>query len=146
MAQRRYKIILNDPVAVAREVMRGLDVVRAERAQHDNPYFYNWALNIGIDFQLPFEATHESMAKLELHRGQPGRDLAVNLRRAFSGIVAGNVREAGIRLVEKHGPFELKGDTKILGALDRLLKDFIAQGRMRLSEPAKYVPCYRIAV
>ena len=146
VAQRRYKVILNDPVAVAREVMRGLDEVRADRAQRDNPYFYNWALNIGIDFQLPFEATHESMAKLELHRDQPGRDLAVNLRRAFSGIVAGNVREAGIRLVERHGPFELNGDPKILGALDRLLKDFIAQRRMRVSEPSKYVPCYRIAV
>jgi hypothetical protein len=146
VAQRRYKVILNNPVAVAREVMRGLDEVRTERAQRDNPYFYNWALNIGIDFQLPFEATHESMSRLALHRDQPGRDLAVNLRRAFSGIVAGNVREAGIRLVEKHGPFELKGDPKILGALDRLLKDFIAQRRMRLSEPSNYVPCYRIAV
>ncbi len=78
------------------------------------------------------------MSKLELHRDQPGRDLAVNLRRAFSGIVAGNVREAGIRLVENHGPFELKGDPKILGALDRLLKDFVAQRRMRLS--SNYLP------
>jgi predicted Rossmann-fold nucleotide-binding protein len=146
VAQRRYKVVLGDPVAVAREVMRGLDEVRAERAQRDNPYFYNWALNIGIDFQLPFEATHASMSKLQLHRDQPGRDLAVNLRRAFSGIVAGNVREAGIRLVEQHGPFELRGDPKIIGALDRLLKDFVAQRRMRLSEPSNYVPCYRIAV
>jgi hypothetical protein len=126
--------------------VHGLDQVRAERAERDNPYFYNWALNIGLEFQLPFEATHASMGKLELHRDQPGRDLAVNLRRAFSGIVAGNVREAGIRLVEKHGPFELRGDLKIIGALDRLLKDFVAQRRMRLSDPSTYEPCYRIAV
>ena len=144
-AQRRYKVILADPAAVAAEVVRGLERVRADRDATDNAYFYNWALDIGLDFQLPFEATHASMARLELHRDQPGHDLAVNLRRAFSGIVAGNVREAGIRLVEEYGPFELRGDPKIIGALDRLLKDFVAQRRMRLSDPSAYVPCYRIA-
>jgi hypothetical protein len=86
------------------------------------------------------------MSELELHRDQPAHSLAFNLRRAFSGIVAGNVREAGIRLVEEHGPFELRGDEQIIGALGRLLEDFVAQRRMRLSEPAAYVPCYRIAV
>jgi hypothetical protein len=86
------------------------------------------------------------MAKLELTRDQPVHALAVNLRRAFSGIVAGNVREAGIRLVEEHGPFVLRGDQRILAALDRLLQDFVAQRRMRISDPSAYVPCYRIAV
>ena len=85
------------------------------------------------------------MAALQLHPNQPVHSLAVNLRRAFSGIVAGNVREAGIRLVEEHGPFELRGDPRILAALDTLLAAFIAQGRMRLSDPTAYVPVYRIA-
>lgn len=126
--------------------MRGLREVRERRAAADNAYFFNWALHIGLDFQLPFEATHASMAKLALHRDQPVHDLAYNLRRAFSGIVAGNVREAGIKLVEEHGPFELRGDRRIIGSLDRLLADFVAQRRMRLSDPSTYVPCYRIAV
>jgi pyrimidine/purine-5'-nucleotide nucleosidase len=146
VAQQRYKVILADPGAVAAEVMSGLQQVRASRAANDNAYFYNWDLAIDLDFQLPFEATHASMAALELSRDLPAHDLAYNLRRAFSGIVAGNVREAGIRLVEERGPFELRGDRKIIGALDRLLKDFVAQRRMRLSEPSAYVPCYRIAV
>jgi predicted Rossmann-fold nucleotide-binding protein len=145
VAQRRYKVILADPGAVAAEIVRGLERVRADREAKDNAYFYNWDLDIGLDFQHPFEATHASMARLELHRDQPGHDLAVNLRRAFSGIVAGNVREAGIRLVEEYGPFELRGDPKIIGALDRLLNDFVAQRRMRISDPTAYVPCYRIA-
>jgi hypothetical protein len=145
-AQRRYKVILADPGAVAAEVTRGLADVRKSRASRDNAYFYNWDLHIDLDFQRPFEATHGSMAALELSRDLPTHDLAYNLRRAFSGIVAGNVREAGIRLVETHGPFELRGDPHIIGALDRLLKDFVVQRRMRLSEPSAYVPCYRIAV
>jgi predicted Rossmann-fold nucleotide-binding protein len=146
VAQQRYKIILADPGAVAMEVTRGLGEVREHRAATDNAYFFNWGLHIGLDFQLPFEATHASMAKLALHRDQPVHDLAVNLRRAFSGIVAGNVREAGIKLVEQHGPFELSGDHRIIRALGRLLNDFVAQRRMRLADPSDYVPCYRIAV
>jgi hypothetical protein len=145
-AQQRYKVILADPGAVAAEVMRGLREVRESRAANDNAYFYNWDLDIDLDFQLPFEASHESMAALELSRDQPVHDLAYNLRRAFSGVVAGNVREAGIRLVEQHGPFVLRGDRKIIGALDGLLKDFVAERRMRLSDPSAYEPCYRVAV
>ena len=91
--------------------------MRDRRAADDNAYFFNWALDIGLEFQKPFEATHESMRALALHRDQPAHSLAFNLRRAFSGIVAGNVREAGIARVEKHGPFELRGDPKIIAAL-----------------------------
>ena len=144
VAQRRYQVILGDPGAVAAAVTSGLKHVRDRRAAEDNAYFYNWALDIGLDFQQPFEATHESMRALELHRDQPAHSLAVSLRRAFSGVVAGNVREAGIARVEKYGPFELQGDAKLIAALGNLLQDFVTERRMRLSEPSAYVPCYRI--
>ena len=142
-AQQRYNLVLGDPAAVAVEVTRGLEKVKEQRAAGDTAYFFNWALNVGLDFQRPFDATHASMRNLELHRGQPADRLALNLRRAFSGIVAGNVRAAGIAQVEKHGPFELHGDPHVIGELGGLLKDFVAAGRMRLT--GAYVPCYRIA-
>lgn len=144
VAQRRYQVILGDPRAVAAEITSGLRRVRDHRADVDNAYFFNWALDIGLEFQKPFEATHETMRELELSRDQPAHSLAFNLRRAFSGIVAGNVREAGIARVEKHGPFELRGDPKVIAALGTLLQDFVTQRRMRLSDPSAYVPCYRI--
>jgi predicted Rossmann-fold nucleotide-binding protein len=144
VAQRRYQIILGDAAAVAAATMSGLKQVRDRRAADDNAYFFNWALDIGLEFQKPFEATHESMRALELHRDQPAHSLAFNLRRAFSGIVAGNVRQAGIERVEKHGPFELRGDPKIISELGTLLQDFVTERRMRLSDPSAYVPCYRI--
>jgi hypothetical protein len=144
VAQRRYKVILGDPAAVAAEVTAGIQRVRDRRAADDNAYFFNWRLDIGIEFQKPFEATHESMRALALHRDQPAHSLAFNLRRAFSGIVAGNVREAGIARVEKYGPFELRGDPTIIAALGNLLQDFVTERRMRLSDPSAYVPCYRI--
>jgi predicted Rossmann-fold nucleotide-binding protein len=144
VAQQRYKVILGDPQAVAAEVVSGLKRVRDRRAVDDNAYFFNWDLKIDVDFQRPFEATHEAMRALELHRDQPAHSLAYNLRRAFSGVVAGNVREAGIARVEELGPFELRGDRKLIAALGNLLQDFVTERRMRLSDPSAYVPCYRI--
>jgi pyrimidine/purine-5'-nucleotide nucleosidase len=143
-AQTRYRVIIDDSAAVARELALGMGTVRKSREQSGDAYFFNWQLDVDIAFQQPFEATHATMAALELHRDQSASSLAVNLRRAFSGIVAGNVREAGVRLVERHGPFELRGDHRIIAALERLLKDFVAQQRMKLSDPGNYVPCYRI--
>src|SRR5262245_19076793 len=91
VAQQRYKVILGDPSAVAAEVTSGLKRVRDRRAADDNAYFFNWALDIGLDFQKPFDATHESMRALELNRDQPARSMAFSLGRAFSESVAGLV-------------------------------------------------------
>ena len=69
--------------------------------------------------------------------------LAANLRRAFSGVVAGNVKEQGIRAIEQHGCFEIQGNPALMLAMDDLLTSFVIQQRMKL--PGKtYVPCYRI--
>ncbi len=143
-AQARYQIILAEPKVVAKAVNDGLGDVQTFRAENDDAYFFNWLLSIDFQFQKTFEATHENMAALELHRDQPAHRLAVNLRRAFSGVVAGNVRESGIRQVEENGPFELHGEPALIKSLDLLLRNFVSQRRMRLSDPALYRPCYRI--
>ena len=72
----------------------------------------------------------------------PPHRLAAELRRAFSGIVAGNVKENGIRLIEQHGPFEIHGDRELLGPLDALLSSFARQRRMKIA--GDYRPCYRV--
>jgi hypothetical protein len=114
------------------------------RGRAHESFFYNWRLQIGLGLQRPFVATHESMAALDLRSGQSAVDLAINLRRAFSGIVAGNVREAGVKLVAENGPFEIRGEPAIAGALDRLLRGFVAERRMKLSDPLGYKPCFRV--
>jgi hypothetical protein len=68
--------------------------------------------------------------------------LAANLRRAFSGIVAGNVKEQGIQAIEARGPFELHGEKELMRLLDDLLSAFVAQKRMKLA--GEYRPCYRL--
>ncbi|MCY1299146.1 Pyrimidine/purine nucleotide 5'-monophosphate nucleosidase [compost metagenome] len=84
------------------------------------------------------------MADLRLSRELPLHELAANLRRAFSGIVAGNVKENGIRLIEEHGPYEIVGDQAVMQPLDRLLQAFVEQHRMKLPGGSAYVPCYRV--
>jgi hypothetical protein len=119
-----------------------LEVVREYRRHKSDAYNYNWLLKVPPEFQSAFEPTHEAMSKLELRRDLPAHQLAANLRRAFSGIVAGNVKEQGIRLIEKHGPFELHGDRELMTMLDELLTAFVAQKRMKLS--GEYRPCYKL--
>ncbi len=137
-----YRIVVDDPVEVAREMSRGMDAVREFRRRHSDAYNYNWLLRVPHEMQLPFEPTHERMATLNLHRDQPAHLLAAELRRAFSGIVAGNVKETGVRLIEERGPFVIHGDREVLRLLDGLLASFVAQRRMKLS--GEYQPCYRI--
>jgi predicted Rossmann-fold nucleotide-binding protein len=144
-ATRKFQIIIDDPDRVAAEAHRHVrSVAEARKWQHES-FCFNWRLNIGMRFQHPFVASHESMAMLNLGRDQSTVDLAANLRRAFSGIVAGNIKELGVALVERYGPFELRGDRRVGTALDTLLRDFVAQRRMKISDPAGYEPCYRIA-
>jgi pyrimidine/purine-5'-nucleotide nucleosidase len=142
-AQQRYKIIIDDPELVAREMQAGIKEVREFRKARSDAYYFNWALRIDEEFQRPFAPTHDNMRNLNLHKNQPVHVLAANLRRAFSGVVAGNVKEDGIRAIEKYGHFELHGETEIMGPMDALLASFVAQSRMKLAGKA-YTPCYKV--
>lgn len=142
-AQQRYKIIIDDPELVAREMQAGIKQVREFRKARSDAYYYNWLLKIDHEFQMPFAPTHENMRNLSLHKNQEVHLLAANLRRAFSGVVAGNVKDEGIRAIEKHGHFEIHGDASIMGPMDALLASFVAQHRMKLAGK-HYTPCYRV--
>jgi predicted Rossmann-fold nucleotide-binding protein len=144
-AQQRYRISVGDPAAVATMVRNGMREVRDFRHAQNDAYYFNWRLHLEMDFQRPFHATHAGMAGLQLHRSQEPTHLAASLRKAFSGLVSGNVKEDGIAAIERHGPFELSGDPEVMRHLDALLAAFVAQNRMKL--PGRtYRPCYRLVV
>jgi hypothetical protein len=143
-AQQKYTIILDDPEQVARQMYIGTQKVQKHRREVNDAFFFNWNLKINPDFQHPFNPSHENMANLKLDPNQPIHELAANLRRAFSGIVAGNVKETGIRAIEKYGPYQLKGHPPLMEALDKLLTAFVEQKRMKLPG-SEYLPCYEIS-
>lgn len=142
-ARSLYKIIVDDPAGVAREIQQGIAKVRDFRRECGDAYYFNWLLKVDHEFQKPFIPTHENMRNLELHKGQERHMLAANLRRAFSGVVAGNVKDEGIRAIEQHGHFEIRGDPEIMQPMDSLLASFVDQHRMKLAGK-KYEPCYHI--
>ncbi|MGD8841389.1 MAG: nucleotide 5'-monophosphate nucleosidase PpnN, partial [Gammaproteobacteria bacterium] len=140
-AQEHYNIIIDDPVKLAREISAGLESVRNFRREHADAYYFNWILKVDHQFQQTFVPSHENVAALELDRDREPHLLAADLRRAFSAIVAGNVKDDGIRRIEEQGPFCISGESEIMRALDQLLHAFVEQGRMKV--PGKtYTPCY----
>ena len=142
-AQSKYTIVTGN----AREVASGLSKAQAKvleyRKSKGDSFNFNWTLHIPEDFQQTFIPTHASMSELNLSLKQPISSLAANLRKCFSGIVAGNVKAEGIEEIKKHGVFELSGDAELMTKMDTLLASFVEQGRMKLNG-APYEPCYRV--
>ena len=144
-ASSRYRIITGDPEAVAQYMKRGMNKVRKYRIARNDAFYYNWLLTIDESFQIPFDPTHENMAALEISKDLPLHVLASNLRKMFSGIVAGNVKPDGVKAIREHGPFEISGHADIMESLDTLLTSFVVDDRMKIPGGKTYQPCYRLA-
>ena len=142
-ARRRYSIIIDDPAEVARQIDQGLRAVHEFRKQHGDAFYFNWRLKIAPDFQRPFQATHDAMSQLDIRSDLPKHVLAANLRRAFSGIVSGNVREDTAAAIERYGPFQIRGSDRIMTLLDELLASFVDQHRMKIAA-GSYTPCFEV--
>jgi len=142
-AAQHYQIVIDNPQRAAYEMNTGIQRVREYRKQTRDAYYFNWHLTIDHEFQKPFEPTHESMAQLDLHANQALHMLAANLRRAFSGIVAGHLKSQALNAIEKDGPFKIHGDSTIMKLMVELLQSFVKQNRMKIDQQ-NYKPCYDI--
>lgn len=140
-----YEIIIDDPDSVGQHMREAVNGVRHDRRESQDAYYFNWQLHIDPMLQQPFIPSHENMASLNLDPNMPKHELASQLRCAFSGIVAGNVKAFGIREVAEKGPYQIQGDPDLLRAIDDLLREFVADERMKLGQDAsRYKPCYEI--
>ena len=142
-AQSLYEIVIDDPERVAKLMQEGMGKVRAFRKKNSDAYYFNWMLKIDSDFQQPFVPSHENMRNLQLNKNQESHELAADLRRMFSGIVSGNVKEEGLKAIKEHGNFEIQGDPNIMQRMDKMLASFVDQKRMKI-EATEYVPCYTL--
>jgi pyrimidine/purine-5'-nucleotide nucleosidase len=142
-ASQYYEIVIENPVRVAQLVLTNINKLIAHRRRTSESYAFNWELTIPESMQRPFISTHENMSRLRLDPDLPTAELIAQLRCAFSGIVAGNVKAFGIRQIEQHGPFLLHGNPVLMDAMDSLLEHFVSNGRMKVNT-ASYTPCYRL--
>ena len=140
--RKYYQIIIDDPIKVSQEIKKGIEKVKKYRDKTMEMYGFNWQLHIPFEMQNPFEPTHENMASLKISKDLIPYQLASNLRSAFSGIVAGNVKTIGQREIREKGPYQIKGDPALMVEIDKLLNLFVEQGRMKIGR--HYVPCYEI--
>jgi hypothetical protein len=95
--------------------------VRDFRRRHSDAYNFNWLLRIPSTCSSP-SSRRMSVWRRSSCGATPRRTCSrLSCVRAFSGIVAGNVKDQGVRLIEQYGPFELHGDPELLRPLDGLL-------------------------
>lgn len=143
--REHFTTVIGRPDEVARQLREGVNQVHRSRRENQEAFYFNWSLNIEEEHQVPFVPTHENMAGLLIDPALPHHRLAAQLRAAFSGIVAGNVKAFGIEQVKQYGPYEIHGDRGIMAAMDGLLELFVREGRMKLGKRVKdYQPCYRV--
>lgn len=142
-ASKFYEIVIGNPQRVAQLCLRNLNTILSHRRTTHESYAFNWRLKIPETMQRPFISTHANMSSLRLDSNLPPAQLACELRRAFSGIVAGNVKAFGIEQITQHGPFQLRGDPSLSIELDLLLSQFVKSGRMKI-DSTDYKPCYEI--
>jgi predicted Rossmann-fold nucleotide-binding protein len=143
-ARAKYQIIIGDPELAAQNMAQAVENVRRYRIAQNDAFYFNWRMTIPLELQTPFEVSHENMKSVQIDRSLPLHALAANLRKVFSGIVAGNVKPAGLEAIRKHGHFEICGDPEIMRALDALLAAFVADHRMKLPARTEYKPCYKV--
>ena len=141
-ASNKYEIIINDAKLVACRMEEMLNKVFDHRSTNSLSYHFNWELKIPDSLQTDFIPSHENMAKLQLDRNQSTSELAAEMRKAMSGIVAGNVKVPWVDIVKEKGPFQLSGDNLIVDELSKVLQIFCEQGRMKIS--GNYTPCYEL--
>ncbi len=140
-----YQIIIGKPDKVGSLAKDAVHASHEHRRASSEAYYFNWQLKISADLQHPFEPTHDNMAALRLDPSLPKHELASQLRSAFSGIVAGNVKSFGIRQVAQYGPYKIHGDPNLMNAIDELLRVFVKEQRMKLGQGENdYKPCYQI--
>lgn len=143
-ARGKYEIIIGNPEQVAQKMSLGIENVRKHRIAQNDAFYFNWLLTIPLELQTPFNVSHENMKAVQIDRSLPLHQLAANLRKVFSGIVAGNVKPEGLKAIRKHGNFEICGDSEIMNSLDALLAAFVHDHRMQLPGRSVYKPCYRV--
>jgi pyrimidine/purine-5'-nucleotide nucleosidase len=141
-ATQYYQVVIGQEDKVAQMAKAGVERVQRYRRKHHESYVYNWRMYVPSELQQPFVPSHENMLNLNLDASLPSYALAGELRRAFSGIVAGNVKAEGINRVKEHGPYIIRGEKRLVTEMDELLRGFVAQGRMKLK--GKYSPCYQL--
>lgn len=141
-AQDTYDIIIGDAVKVAELTQQRISEVYENRLMNNTAFYFNWAMEYPEALQDVFDPSHANMSALRITPDMSVFERAVNLRSLMSGIVAGNVKQPWVGIIEDKGPYEIHVDALYVKAVDHMLKSFVQAGRMKIT--GEYKPCYTI--
>lgn len=144
-AQNCYQIIIDDPIKVAQIMKKSMAEIKQFRKAENDNFAFNWSMEIPKSLQQPFNPTHDQVKQLKIDQDQPKDQLVSTLRKVFSAVVSGNIKPKYIEQIKQFGPYEINGDKQIMLQIDKLLKSFVAQDRMKLPSDEPYEACYIIS-
>ena len=120
----------------------GIRKVKEQRIAQKDSFFFNWGIDVPLEFQQPFVPTHERWRGWTCTTGASRMNWRPTCAARSPASSPATSRRTGMRRIEAHGPFEIHGDPDIMQALDALLRAFVEQRRMKIS--GEYRPCYRV--
>src|SRR5690606_10243333 len=87
-AAKLYEVIIADPERVARTMVQGIRQVRQRRIERKDSLFFNWSLDIPLEFLQHTIPTHDARAARELNHGRMPFVLDADLRHTTPVCVA----------------------------------------------------------
>ena len=129
-ARRHYRIIIDDPAEVARQMKKAMPLVKSRR-ETDDAYSFNWSIRISPDLQMPFDPTHEIWPTSNSPRISRWKCWPTTCVVPSPGLSRERQR-GGHQAIEQYGRHKLHGDPEMMRRMDDLLQGFVAQHRMKL--------------
>lgn len=134
--QLKKRICIGDPASVAKAILQEAEIARWNRRKEmltePTPHVqmdFQGAIHIPKGLRVPFVPTRENVAALELHHNQPMSERIVNLRRFTYTQTCVCIADRERMEVEQNGPFEVRGDPKMIQGTQELFKYMQASGR-----------------
>ncbi len=125
-----YQVIVGDAEEVSYKIKKEINQTLEFRKSNEDSFSFNWSLYVPYGLQETFHPSYDEIEKIFIHSKQNKMELAIDLRKIISSIVAGNVKRNFVKIISEKGPFKIKGEKTYLLAINEILEMFTLQKRM----------------
>ena len=125
-----YQVIVGDAKEVSYRIKEEVNQALEVRKLNRDAFDFNWSLHIPYGLQEAFHPSYDQIEKIFIHSKQNKIELAIDLRKIISSIVAANLKRNFVKTISEKGPFKIKGEKTYLLALSEILEIFTLQKRM----------------
>ena len=138
---RHYEIICGDGCG-GEKPENGIKKVREYRMAQQESFSYNWGWPYRTTRSSPSNPTLRQYGGTEAPSAAAGARVGGGTTPRLFGIVAGNIKEVGIRAVEEHGPTNCRRHGRGIASAACSPRSS-SRGRMKL-DSSNYTPCFKL--